>query len=129
MHGEVPETTSLTTSCGGDVDLGHIHPGVEDDYEGTCALTATSTGQETELTASDETGVDTGFLTQKLNQKPFSYSLANPLKTKAVNTGGLGGAVGGSFTPLTSPVTLLTFTEPVSDDAVTLEFKQHIGNT
>lgn len=127
VHGEVPETTSLSTSCEGDVDLGLFIPGEEKDYEGTCILTATSTGQETELTASDETGVDTGYLTQKLNPVPFPYSLANPLQTKAVNTGGLGGAVGGAFAPLTSPVSLLTFTEPVSADVVTLDFKQHIG--
>jgi hypothetical protein len=124
VYGEVPQTTTLESHCEGEVELGPFLPGVPFGYEGFCLVTVTSTGIETSLTADDEIGVDVGHLTQK---PEYTYSLAQALQTKATNTGGYGGAVGGSFTSLEAPVTLLTYTEPVSKDDVAVEFKQPIG--
>ena len=111
VHGEVPVTTSLGSACG-DVDLGEFIPGVNANYVNSCSVTATSTGAATSLTASDESAVHTGHLVQG------SYFLPDALETKA-------GA--GTFEGLETPVTLLTYSEPVSADNVNVSFRQHIG--
>jgi hypothetical protein len=100
VHGEVPQITSLESACEG-VNLGEFLPGVEKAYVTTFGLTATSTGAETELTAEDETGKETGHLVQG------SYALPQPLETKASGIAALGGT-GGPFESLENPVTLLT---------------------
>jgi hypothetical protein len=113
VHGEVPATTTLESECG-DVNLGLFLPGVSQNYEQTCLVTATSTGAETQLRAADE-GAHQGFLENTNSGGP--YYLANALETKAT----------GSYAALTSPVTLLTYLAPVTKETVTVHFKQHIG--
>ena len=124
VEGEVPNTTSLT-GCEAPVVLGPFVPAVNANYEGTCSLTATSTGSATELSAADLSGNETGHLVQG------SYRLPSALETRAT---GLGNpplefpGTGGSYAPLSNPsVTLLTYAGPVSADNVTVRFKQHIG--
>jgi Divergent InlB B-repeat domain len=127
VHGEVPETTELASSCNGDVDLGTFE--VEEPtqyYPGECELTATATGELNTLTAADKTGVETGFLTQKLNAEPHNYTLVHPLETMATDLDSLGGLGSGLFKPLTSDVTLLTYGKPVNEDHVKLQFRQLI---
>ena len=127
VHGEVPQTTELATSCENDVDFGEFTPGVAENYVKTCALTVTATGEVNTLTAADESLTDTGHLTQK---PAHPYSLPHPLETKASGIPGLEfpGAPGStSFTALTSPVTLLTYGGPVASDNVTLSLRQIIG--
>ena len=126
VHGEVPQTTELATTCENDVDLGEFIPGEAANYVETCGLTVTATGSENTLTAADESGNDTGYLTQKLTHP---YSLPQALETKATGIPSLEypGTGGGTFAPLTSPVGLLTYGGPVSADDVTLTFRQKIG--
>lgn len=119
VFGEVPQTTSLKSACSS-VDLGKFLPGVAASYSNTCALTVTSTGAATSLTASDESATHTGHLVQG------SYFLLSALEANATDTEGLGG-VGGPLAPLTSPVTLLTYATPVSADGVQVKFNQPIG--
>jgi len=126
VHGEVPQTTELATTCENDVDLGEFKPGEAANYVKTCGLTVTATGSENTLTAADETGNDTGYLTQK---PTHPYSLPQALETKATGLPGLEfpGTGGGTFAALTSPVPLLSYGGPVSADNVTLTFRQKIG--
>ena len=119
VFGEVPQTTSLESACSS-VYLGEFLPGVTDDYSNTCGLTLTSTGAETELTAADESETNIGHLVQG------SYVLPSPLEAKATDSESKG--TGPGLTSLASPATLLTFAEPVSKDAATVEFNQHIDD-
>ena len=111
VHGEVPVTTSLGSACS-DVYLGEFLPGVAANYASTCTVTATSTGAATSLTASDESPNHTGHLVQG------SYFLPDALETRAN---------GGTYEGLETPVSLLTYSEPVSADNVNVSFRQHIG--
>jgi hypothetical protein len=133
VHGEVPQTTSIASGCAS-VDLGKFIPGAAGkgefppllegtSYEGSCAISVTSTGEETSLTAADLSGIDTGFLTQKPGH---NYSLAKPLFVGAKELGGLGGVAtaGGA---LVAPVKLMGWAVPVSKDAVGIGFRQPIG--
>ncbi len=126
VYGEVPQTTSIESGCS-TVYLGEFLPGVEADlehaYENSCLVTLTSTGEETSLTAADLSGIDTGYLTQKPGH---NYSLASPLLTGALELGE-GGGTGPEGGALVSPVTLLTWTNPISKDLVGVGFKQLIG--
>jgi len=111
VFGEVPQTTSLESACSS-VFLGEFLPGVNANYVNSCSVTATSTGAATSLTAADESAVHTGHLVQG------PYFLPEALETKA-------GA--GTFEGLETPVTLLTYSEPVSADNVNVSFRQHIA--
>jgi hypothetical protein len=122
VEGEVPNTTSLT-GCEAPVVLGPFVPTVAFNYENTCSLVATSTGNATELSAADLSGNETGHLVQGI------YRLPSALKTKANGLAGL--EFPGTGFPYASldpgPVTLLTYGGPVSADNVTVHFQQHIG--
>ena len=118
VWGEVPQTTSLESECTR-ADLGQFVPGIEANYSYTCNLTLTSTGTETILTAEDESETHTGHLVQG------SYILPSALEARATDSEARGGGLG--FTSLVSPVTLLTFPQPISKDNAALEFRQHIG--
>jgi len=123
IEGEVPKKTSLE-GCAGPVILGPFEPAVPFNYEGTCSLIATSTGDATELSAADPDETATkGHLVNG------SYSLPSALETRANGLGGLEfPATGYPYAPLSEPsVTLLTYGGPVSADNVTVHFKQHIG--
>jgi SMP-30/Gluconolactonase/LRE-like region len=119
VFGEVPITTTLASACG-TVYLGEFLPGVAEEYNKTCFLTVTATGEENTLTATDESATHTGHLVQG------RYFLKSALETKGTDTESLGGS-GGSPEPLTSAVTLLTYETPVSADNVEVEFNQPIG--
>gem|GEM_PF-3719733 len=125
VHGEVPETTELATSCGNDVDLGIFTPGLENRYWYVCNLTITSTGEESELRAKDETGVGAeGHLTQIAGK---TYNLPEPLEMTAESTIPLNGVPNGGLEPLDAGgVTLMSYPTPVSADSVDAEFSQWI---
>jgi hypothetical protein len=123
VHGEVPITTSLESACS-DVDLGEFLPGVNANYIGSCGVTLTSTGVETELRASDESAVDTGHLIQDYTDKnsvEHHYALLDALQTK------VGAGTYESLDP--GPVSLVTYGTPVSNKNETVWFRQHIGAT
>jgi hypothetical protein len=118
VHGEVkPETTLETGGCD-DVDLSIFAPGIEATYPGTCAVTSTTTGAVTELTAEDEEEsgeAHEGYLRNDNTGGP--YWLEDPLKVKA----------DGSLEALTSQVLLHTYAAPVYKDIQGVEFSQDIN--
>jgi hypothetical protein len=120
VHGEVPETTTLDGAGCEDVDLGKFIPGVDDNYDEECVVVLTSTGAETKFIASDESAEDTGHLVHEGGE----YALEDALEVMAVDSQGNGSGPG--LTAL-SPVTLLTFNDPIAKDTTTLTFNQHIG--
>jgi Divergent InlB B-repeat domain len=143
VYGEVPETTTLNSSgCDSGVNLSHFLPGVEYNYPGTCTVYVTATGEENTLTASDESKTCPGHLTQ---EPTHPYSLANALEVEAEDTEGLGGKSLPGPEPLgtnpatfsenpytypcnssSTPVEVLTYQTPVSEDDVLVTFNQPI---
>jgi hypothetical protein len=59
-----------------------------------------------------------------------AFSLIEPLQARASSAAGLSSA---ALAPLStvagSPLTLLTYAAPASNDAVTVAFRQHLGTT
>ncbi|MFZ1991186.1 MAG: hypothetical protein WAW96_15615, partial [Alphaproteobacteria bacterium] len=127
VEGEVPQTTTLESTCG-TVKLGEFKPGVPADYYNACGLTLTTTGEKTTLTASDGSALHTGHLVQEYGPNhlgPNSYFLPSPLDMAAHDSEAKGTSTG--VKQLETPAILLEFDKPVSKDATTLEFNQHIG--
>jgi hypothetical protein len=113
--GTVPSTLSLT--LGGAANLGAFTPGVAREY--TAALTANtiSTAGTAALSVADG-GASPGHLVNG------SYALAQPVQARALNAAN----PGTTLRPVgAAPLTLLTYGGPVSNDPVTLEFKQPIA--
>jgi glycerophosphoryl diester phosphodiesterase len=115
VGGTVGSLLSLTV--GGAPSFGTFTPGLAFDYVATSTVSVDSTAQSATLTVSDPSSTATGHLVNG------TYSLAQPLQVKAQS--GLG--TGGAFAPL--PSAALSYSQPVSNDAVTLAFKQSIGAT
>ena len=81
-----------------------------------------SSAGDATLSVADPSSVNTGKLMNG------TFTLAQALQAQATSAGGTGSAfapVGGSA----NPTTLLTYTGPKSNDAVTIGFKQTIGRT
>jgi hypothetical protein len=128
---ELDEFLSLDTPS---TNLGTFIPGVGTDYFATATADATSSATTADLTIAD-TNANPGHLVQD------SYVLASPVYTAASGTGtgatynpdGAGtsdlndasnyGAVSGT------PVTLASYSAPISHDQVTIGFDQPIGST
>jgi hypothetical protein len=108
--GTVPATLSLSlgsTNAG----LGTLVPGIAAEYNATTTANVISTAGDAALSVTDPAG--TGKLVNG------AFTLPQPLQVRA-NTN--------PFAPLGSgPLTLLTYGGPVSNDVVTLAFKQVIG--
>jgi len=121
VDGEVPGTLSLTVT-GGATSLGAFTPGVARDYLGSLSANVISTAESATLSVADPDTVAPGHLVNG----PFA--LPSALQVNA--TSPIAGA--GAFAPLggsSAPTTLLTYGGPVSNDPVTLGFKQSIGAT
>jgi hypothetical protein len=102
IGGSVPATLSLT--LGTPAAFGAFAPGVTNDYTATTTADVVSTAGDAALTVSDPSTTAPGHLTNG------AYSLPSPLLA--------GGA------PL--PATVKTWSAPVSHDAATVAFSQHI---
>ncbi len=128
VHGEVPYTQTLTSYCT-EVNLGHFIPAEARTYTGTCGVTATSTEAKSTLTAEDAGTTHKGYLVHTGTSKEFALDEnpePNPLEVKAADAEEVAGPES-ALAPLTSIVTLREFLAPISNDAVTLTFSQHIG--
>ena len=114
VSGTVPATLSLSVGAPG--SFGTFTPGVDRSYDTSMTATVTSTAGDATLSVTDPSANATG----RLVNGPFA--LAEPLQVRAN---------AGAFAPLSSaagsPLSLLTYAGPVSNDAVTLGFRQHIG--
>ena len=116
VGGTVPATLSLT--LGNPASFGPFAPGADGTYDASTTANVTSTAGDATLSVTDPSTNATGRLVNG------TFALAEPLQAKAGS---------GAFAPLTttagSPLALLTYTGPVSNDAVTIGFRQHIGRT
>ncbi len=102
---------TLTLSLGPAPSFGTFVPGVAHDYDATMSASITSTAGDATLTLNDP-GANPGHLVNA------EYVLSQPLLARAND---------GAFAPL--PATLLSYTGPVSNDPVTLAFRQPITAT
>jgi hypothetical protein len=116
--GTVPATLALT--LGGAASFGAFTPGLGKDYNASTTADVLSTGGDAALSVSDAGGVAPGHLVNG------SFSLPQPLQLQASSPAG---GPGGAFAPLgADPVTLLTWSAPISHDPVTIGFRQSIGS-
>jgi X-Pro dipeptidyl-peptidase len=119
VSGSVPATLSLT--LGQPAAFGIFTPGVTATYMASSSATVTSTAGDALLSVSDPSSVGTGHLVNG------AFVLPQPLQARGKKAGTTGTAfnnVGSSA----SPLNLLTWNAPVSNDAVTLEFSQLINS-
>jgi hypothetical protein len=116
--GTVPATLAL--SLGTAASFGPFVPGVGKVYDASMTANVISTAGEATLSVADPSSTATGHLVNG------AFSLAQPLTAKATSAAGTGGA----FAPVgssSSPLGLLSYSGPVSNDAVSIAFQQAIG--
>ncbi|HWK29697.1 MAG TPA: CocE/NonD family hydrolase [Solirubrobacter sp.] len=113
VGGDVPATLSLT--LGAAPTFGTFMPGLANTYTASTTATVLSTAGDATLTVADPSAVGTGHLVNG------TFVLPEPLQARA-NTSAYAN-VGSSA----SPLTLLTYSAPVSNDAVTLGFSQKVN--
>ncbi len=114
--------STLTLSLGGAPAFTPFVPGVGTDYLATTTAVVNSTAGDALLTVADPSAVASGHL---LNG---DAPLADALQAGATSANGA--STGYQAVPDTaSPATLLAYAGPVSNDQVTLNFKQTIGQT
>jgi hypothetical protein len=102
---------TLALSLGNAADLGTFLPGVAGDYTGSTMATVISSAGDASLTVADP-GPNPGRLVNG------AFALPRPLEA----------GVGGTYAPVSdSPLALKSYTGPVSNDSVTVGFKQSIG--
>ena len=114
MGGTVPATLALT--LGAPASFGAFAPGVSRPYEATTTATVTSTAGDAMLSVTDPSQSATGRLVNG------SFALGEPLQVRANAN---------AFAPLSatagSPLALLSYGGPVSNDSVSIAFRQEIG--
>jgi hypothetical protein len=113
VGGTVPATLSL--SLGAFPGLGTFVPGVANTYTATTNATVTSTAGDATLSVIDPDTVHPGRLVNG------AFALNQPLKANAKN---------GTFGPVSNnPLALLTYSGPVTNDAVAIGLQQAIAST
>ncbi|WP_084284994.1 LVIVD repeat-containing protein [Solirubrobacter soli] len=118
VGGNVPATLSL--AIGPPASFGAFTPGLAKTYEASTGATVISTAGDALLSVADPNSNATGYLVNG------AFALAQPLQARARNAANTGTAynnVGSSA----SPLNLLTYSGPISNDAVTLGFSQRIN--
>ncbi len=128
--GSVPSTLSLSIGAV-QPNLGTFSPGVAQSYTSTVGATVTTSAATSTLQASDaNTGFVSAFSGHLVNGTAVGepYDLASGLQVDATSTNP-SATGGGTYTDLshTNPATILTYTQPVSNDPVTIGFLQPIG--
>ena len=116
VGGTVPATLSLT--LGTPAEFGPFTPGLADTYTATTTGNVISTAGDGALSVTDPSTNAPGHLVNG------TFSLPQALKAAATSPAGTSAADGGVSG---SPLSLLAYTEPISNDAVTFTFKQDIG--
>jgi cytochrome c len=120
VSGDVPATLSLAVSPA--ASFGAFTPGLARDYTTSLAATVTSTAGDAALMVSDPSSQATGHLVNG------AFSLPRPLEAMATNAN----TPTGVFAPLredASPLPLLAYPGPVSNDAVTINLRQSVGSS
>jgi aminopeptidase N len=111
VSGAVPATLSLT--LGAPISFGAFTPGLAKTYSASTTATVVSSAGDAALSVADPSTTAPGRLVNG------AFALVSPLRAKA--NGGTPAAISGT------PLTLLTYTGPVSNDAVAIGFEQSIG--
>jgi subtilase-type serine protease len=112
VGGTVPPVLSLT--LGAPASFGAFIPGVAQEYSASTAANVVSTAGNATLSVADPSDTATGRLVNG------AFSLPQALLASG----------GGEFLPVggvAAPITLRTWSAPVSNDAVTITFRQAIG--
>ena len=115
VGGTVPATLSLT--LGPPATFGMFIPGVTSDYSASTTANVISTAGDALLSVSDPSPTATGHLVNG------AFSLPSPLQARATKPD----TTGTAFNNVGGQLNLLSWSAPVSDDPVALEFKQHIA--
>ena len=112
----------LSLTLGQPATFGAFAPAVDADYTASTTASVLATSGNAPLSVSDPSATATGHLVNA------DYALPSALQARATSAKGTGGPladVGGA----TTPTPLLSYTGAVNDPAVTLEFRQHVGQT
>ncbi len=115
VGGTVPATLSLT--LGPPATFGSFTAGVTRDYSASTTANVISTAGDALLSVSDPSPTATGHLVNG------AFSLPSPLQARATKPD----TTGTAFNNVDSLLNLLSWSTPVSNDPVALEFKQHIA--
>ncbi len=102
--------------------FGTFTPGLAATYTTSVSADVVSTAAQATLSAYDASPTSTGYLVHG------AYALASPLNVEATDPS----QPASSFAPLgsaASPLTLLSYSAPISHDPVTISFQQAIGAT
>ena len=118
MTGQVPATLAL--SLGAPASFGAFAPGVTATYDASSTANVISTAGDATMSVSDPSTQAPGHLVNG------SFALPQALQARATNAANPNTQFG---TVSASPLTLLTYPGPISNDAVTLRFRQQIGST
>ena len=116
--GTVPATLALTMNSS--ANLGTFIPGIAAEYQSNVAANVISTAADATLSVADASTAAPGKLVNG------AFSLPQPLQAKAATAS----APNGTFGALGSnPLVLTSWNAPISNDTVTVSFKQAIGAT
>jgi hypothetical protein len=114
--GTVPATLALT--LGQAASFSAFTPGVARDYTASQSANVISTAGDATLSVTDP-GANAGHLVNG------AFSLPSALQARAASAAGAGSS---AFSDLSAtPLSVLSYTGPVSNDAVTVTFNQHIS--
>jgi hypothetical protein len=130
VGGTVPATLSLT--LGVPASFGRFTPGLVRDYSAETAANVVSSAGDATLSVADPSA-EAEPVTSPLGRGSApghlvngTFNLPQPLQARATRTGSTATTFAAVTTPA-SPLNLLSWSAPVSNDAVKLEFKQAIG--
>jgi hypothetical protein len=116
--GTVPATLAL--SIGTAPSFGSLIPGLGKTYTANTTANVISTAGDAALSVADASSTATGHLVNG------AFSLPSALKANATSSAATGGALA-AVPGSTSPLNLLSYSGPVSNDTATLNFSQDIG--
>ena len=116
--GTVPATLSLT--LGTPATFGAFTPGITKTYEASTTANVISTAGDALLSVADPSSTATGHLVNG------TFSLPQPLQARARNAANTGTAYN-NVGSQRHPLNLLTYSGPISNDAVALQFSQLIN--
>ena len=119
VGGSVGSTLSLT--LGAAAQFGDFTPGSTKTYLASTTANVVSTAGDALLSVADPSSVGTGHLVNG------AFVLPQPLQARARNTASTGTAYN-SVGSSASPLNLLTYAAPMSNDAVSLEFSQLVNS-
>ena len=114
----MPATLSLT--LGAPASFGAFTAGLGKTYEATTPAKVTSSAGNALLSVADPSSTATGYLVNG------AFALAQPLQARARNAANTGTAYN-NVGSAASPLNLLEYSGPISNDDVTLGFSQRIN--